>query len=146
MVHAHRAAVLQVDGIVFRKAEIRIVQVFLQLQGGLHTLRPVQDEQALEAAGQQQVRVQRFLQAVLLPPEHNKRDSPAVEAGPADRVRHLPPDGMPGLQAAQGFQVLLRQRRGEAVPGTGHILRRRVDDPHGQPGFPVHGGQQFRIR
>ena len=146
MVHADGALFLQVHGVVLRQAEVRIVQVFFQLRGRFDALGFVQHQQATETSGQQELRVQGLRQAVFLAPQHHEGQGPAVQAGPADRVGQLPPDGMAGLQAAQGFQVLLGQGRGKAVPGPGHVLRRHVDDPHGQPGFPVHGGQELSIR
>ena len=145
MMDPDRSNVIQVDCIILRKAEIRIVQVFLQFSRRLYALGPVQHQKALKTAGKKQIRIQRFRQPVFFPADNHQRDGSAVKAGPADRVRQFLPDGMAGLQAPQRFKILLRKRSGKAVPGAGHICGRRIDDPHRKPGLPVHRSQQLYI-
>ena len=144
----HGAAVLsvQVHGIAFRQAEVRIVQVGHQFRGGLDPLGPVQHQQTLEAVRQQQIRIQRLIQPLLLAADHHQRQGAAVKPGPAQGIGQLLLHAVAGLQPTQGMDRLPVHGGGKPVPGTGHVLRWHVDDPHGQPGFPVHGREELRIR
>ena len=148
VVDRHRPVVpgVQVYGIAEREAEVRIVQVLHQLRGRLDALGPVQDQQAPEAVRQEKVHIQRLIQPVLLPADHHHGKGAAVQPRPADRVGDLLLDGVLRLQAGKIVKGFLRQGGVQAVPGPGHVLRGHVDDPHRQPGLPVHGRQPLRIR
>ena len=45
----------------------------------------------------------------------------------------------------KGVDILLREIGGKCIPGTGHILRRKIDDFLCKPGITVKSGQELRV-
>ena len=148
MMQPHHPVVLrvQVHGIVFRQAEIRIIQVRYQFRGRLNPLCPVQHQQALKAVRQQHLLLQRLIQPSFLSPDHHQGQRSAIQPGPAQGIGQLLLHAVPGFQPAQDVDLFRIHGGGKPVPGAGHIFRRRINNPLRQPGFPVHGRQKFRIR
>ena len=136
-----RAGLVRLQVVVQGIAEIRVVDVRFQLLRGSYA-EAVPHEEPAEGAGHDLIRVQGRVQAVLLALQDHQGAAAAVEPGPADGRGDFPADLVSGLQAAQGVQLVRPQLRRQGVPAPGHVLGGHVDDPLGQPVFPVQHGQQ----
>ena len=147
MMDADEGAVteIRVDIIILRETEIRIVQIRDEGEGRSNALCTVHHQEALEAAGIQGILPEGLIQQILLPAYDDDGQGAAVETGPADGGGDFGTDGVAGLQAAEGHQLLRGGGGREGIPGASHILRRHVDNTLGQPGFPVEGGEEIRV-
>lgn len=117
-----RGGGFQLQVVVERIAEVRIVQILFQLRGGHDAGNPIPHQQPLEAAGHDGVRIQGLGELILLAGDDHQGAGAAVQPGPADGGGDFPADFVAGLQAAQVFRPRRRQGAGQDVPAPGHIL------------------------